>query len=471
MAFSALADKLSHALSNMSKSFVIDQKVVNQLVNDICLALCQADVDVRLVKTIRENIQKKIDLEQIAKGHNKRKLIQRVVVEELCHLLEPTKNQPFVPLKKKENIVIFVGLQGAGKTTTCAKYGLFYKKKGFKVGLVCGDTFRAGAFDQLKQNAIKAKIDFFGKYTERDPAICIQEGIQKFRETKTELILIDTSGRHGQADELMEEWKEILSSVKPAATMLVMDSSIGQSARRQVEAFQGGVDGVIMTKLDGHSKGGGALSAVSVTQKPIVFLGTGEHLGDLEKFETRSFINRLLGFGDFSALVEKFGSIQPVSVSSNRDLVDPKDWNFQDMYEQIITFHQMGSVAQMIPGMKQTSEKEASEKLKRFMIIIDSMSKKEKLGDVKIFNIEPTRKLRLMTGSGSSEAEVDELFVMFRNLQKLADKLKKLSQTFKSKSTSKMMMANSDPLLSLVNQLNPMLSSNKKKKNHHLHRT
>ena len=176
--------------------------------------------------------------------------------------------------------------------------------------MVCADTFRAGAFDQLKQNATRIKVPFYGSYTEADPVVIAKEGVEQFKNQGFEMIIVDTSGRHKQSDDLFEEMVRVRDAVKPDEIIFVMDSTIGQAAKDQAQAFSDSVDvgSVIITKLDGHAKGGGALSAVAMTGSPIVFIGTGEHFDDFEKFEARSFVKRLLGMGDLESLVEEFKS-------------------------------------------------------------------------------------------------------------------------------------------------------------------
>ncbi|KNC73159.1 hypothetical protein SARC_14284, partial [Sphaeroforma arctica JP610] len=184
--------------------------------------------------------------------------------------------------------------------------GYYYQKKGWKVCLICADTFRAGAFDQLKQNCTKARIPFYGSYTETDPVVIAAEGVQKFKEEKFEIIIVDTSGRHKQEAGLFEEMLQVDQAVHPDNIVFVMDASIGQAAELQAAAFKGQVDvgSVIITKLDGHAKGGGALSAVAATKSPIIFMGTGEHLDDFEPFSAQPFVSKLLGMGDLGGLME-----------------------------------------------------------------------------------------------------------------------------------------------------------------------
>ncbi len=238
-------------------------------------------------------------------GANLRKLITKTVVDELTAMLS-SKNKAPEFVRGKQHVVMFVGLQGAGKTTTCTKYAYHYIKKGWRVGLVCADTFRAGAFEQLKQNSAKIKCPFFGNRKETDPVKIAEEGVAFFRKQKYVIIIVDTSGRHKQETALFDEMKQVQAAINPDQALFVMDGSIGQACYAQAKAFKESVrvGSVIVTKLDGHAKGGGSLSAVAATESPIVFLGTGEHFEDLETFEAGSFVKRLLGLGDITGLLK-----------------------------------------------------------------------------------------------------------------------------------------------------------------------
>ncbi|CAF5178958.1 unnamed protein product, partial [Rotaria magnacalcarata] len=241
---------------------IINEQVLSEALGEICRALLEADVNVRLVKQLRENVKQAINFEETAVGLNKRRLIQSAVVKELVRLIDP-EVKPWQPVKNKPNIVMFVGLQGSGKTTTCTKYAYHYMRRGWKTALVCADTFRAGAFDQLKQNATKARIPFYGSYTESDPLVIAVDGVETFRKDNFELIVVDTSGRHAQEESLFEEMLQISNGIQPDNIIFVMDASIGQACELQAQAFKSKVDvgSVIVTKLDSHAKGGGALSA------------------------------------------------------------------------------------------------------------------------------------------------------------------------------------------------------------------
>ncbi|CAK7338086.1 unnamed protein product [Dovyalis caffra] len=237
----------------MGNEMVIDQKVLNDCLNDITRALLQADVEFKLVRHMQTNIKQVINLDHLAAGHDKRKIIHQATFDELCRMLDPGKPS-FVPKKGKTSVVLLVGLQGCGETTTCTKYAHYHQKRGWKPALVCADTFRAGAFDQLKQNATKAKIPFHGR---------ISKGVERCKKENYDLIIVDMSGWHKQEAALFEEMRQVYEATQPDLVIFVMDSSIGQAAFDQAQAFKQivSVGAVIVTKMDGHAKGGGALSA------------------------------------------------------------------------------------------------------------------------------------------------------------------------------------------------------------------
>ena len=224
----------------------------------------QADVNVKLVSKLRNNVKATAASAARGAGLSRRRVVERAVVDELTSMLDSSayggSGRPLPdPKKGRTHVVMFVGLQGAGKTTTCSKYASFYKRKGLKPALVCADTFRAGAFDQLKQNASKTGIPFFGSYTETDPARIAEAGVAKFKEEGRDLIIVDTSGRHRQEEALFEEMRQVAAAARPDATIFVMDGSIGQAAQEQAKAFRDAVDvgAVILTKMDGGARGKG----------------------------------------------------------------------------------------------------------------------------------------------------------------------------------------------------------------------
>lgn len=258
-----------------------------------------------------------------------------------------SENQPYEFKRNQSNVVMFVGLQGSGKTTTCTKLAYNFMKRGWRVGLVCADTFRAGAFTQLKMNAAKIKCPFFGHQNETDPVKIAEEGVAFFREKKYEIIIVDTSGRHKQEQSLFDEMLQVEATIKPDTSIFVMDGSIGQACYDQAKAFHQTikVGQVIVTKLDGHAKGGGALSAVAATKSPIIFIGTGEHFDDLEAFEAGSFIKRLLGLGDLENLMKKVTqSMNPQKQKKMIDNLKEGKFTLRDMRDQFAQVLSMGSI-------------------------------------------------------------------------------------------------------------------------------
>lgn len=306
---------------------------------------------------------------------------------------------------------------------------------------MCADTFRAGAFDQLKQNATKAKIPFYGSYTETDPVAIASLGVEKFRKERFDVIIVDTSGRHKQESELFEEMVSISNAVKPDMTIMVLDASIGQAAEGQSRAFKDSADfgAIIVTKLDGHAKGGGAISAVAATKTPIIFLGTGEHLNDLEKFTPQPFISKLLGMGDIQGLMEHMQDMAMADPDRQKNLakkLEQGKFSIRDWREQLSNIMGMGSlskIASMIPGMPQGmmegGEDEAAAKLKRMIFITDAMRTDELDSDGLIFFSfdkagNPTglnkRARRVAQGSGTSVREVEELLAQARMMAGMA---------------------------------------------------
>merc|ERR1712137_915720 len=330
------------------------------------------------------------------------------------------------------NVIMFVGLQGSGKTTTCTKYAHHYNRKGWKTALVCADTFRAGAFDQLRQNAAKVRIPFYGDYNETDPVKIAEEGVELFRKERYDLIIVDTSGRHKQESALFDEMKQVAEAISPHDVVFVMDSHIGQACFEQAKAFREcvNVGSVIVTKLDGHAKGGGALSAVAATNSPIIFLGQGEHFDDFQTFEPQSFVSRLLGMGDLKGLFQSITEAMPLERQpALLQKISKGKFSLRDLYEQFQNLQKMGpmsQIMQMIPGMSQLlpkgAEKEGVKRITRFMVVMDSLNDDEL--DCAVPMTEP-RRLRVAKGSGSSLQEVNQLLDEYKRMEKMVGKMGK----------------------------------------------
>nr|GMD37329.1 signal recognition particle 54 kDa protein 2 [Ipomoea batatas] len=250
MVLAQLGGSISRALQQMSNATIIDEKVLNDCLNEITRALLQADVQFKLVRDMQTNIKRIVNLDDLAAGHNKRKIIQQAVFNELCKILDPGKPS-FTPKKGKTSVVMFVG---SGKTTTCTKYAYYHQRKGWKPALVCADTFRAGAFDQLKQNATKAKIPFYGSYTESDPVKIAVEGVERFKKENCDLIIVDTSGRHKQEAALFEEMRQVseatVFSMLPGFSQELMPKGREKESQAKIKRYMTIMDSMTNEELD-----------------------------------------------------------------------------------------------------------------------------------------------------------------------------------------------------------------------------
>uniref|UniRef100_A0A7S3Z5Y5 Signal recognition particle 54 kDa protein n=1 Tax=Lotharella globosa TaxID=91324 RepID=A0A7S3Z5Y5_9EUKA len=439
MVLASLGNKITKALQDMAGAEVLDDKVVDKMLNTIATALLMSDVDVKIVKKMQNDVRQSCSIDSMASGVNKRKVVQQAVIKGLTDMLD-SKKMPFKPKRGKSNVYMFVGLQGSGKTTSCMKLAYYYKRKGWKVLLVCADTFRAGAYDQLKQNATKAKVAYYGSYTERDPCVVAEKGVELARNEKYEIIIVDTSGRHKQESALFEEMQMVHQAVDPDEVIFVMDSSIGQAAKLQAKAFQDSVDvgSIIVTKMDNkNTRGGGALSAVAATGSPVTFIGTGEKMDAFERFDAESFVGQLLGMGNIKGLMDIFQD-QGVMESQEKlvkKITSKGEFTFRDMRDQFQTIMGMGSLGKimgMIPGLKNLMgdgrEEQSQARMKRFMTILDSMTNKELDGDNSVFNKEPSRIIRVARGAGVTERAVVEVMETFKPFKKIAAKLKTLGK-------------------------------------------
>ncbi|KAN0140737.1 signal recognition particle protein [Lactarius tabidus] len=445
MVLSDLGRKLNAALSSLNRASVVDEKVLDALLKEVCAALLESDVNVKLVSQLRQKVRIKVKASFETSGEksreaNRKNVVQKAVFDELVNLVDPGID-PYKPKKGYPNVIMAVGLQGNGKTTTCTKLAVHYQKRGFKSSIVCADTFRAGAFDQTRQSATKAKVAYFGSYTETDPVAIAAQGVAKFKKEKFEVIIVDTSGRHKQESELFEEMKQIGNAVKPDMTVLVLDASIGQAAEAQSRAFKESADfgAIIVTKMDGHAKGGGAISAVAATKTPIIFLGTGEHLTDLDRFAPQPFISKLLGLGDVQGLMEHMQDLATQNPDRQKEMAKKleegklsiRDW--REQIQNVMNLGPLSKITSMIPGLPQDllqgSDEEGALRMKRMIYITDSMSSTELDSDGSLFmefgkdgkpNGLTWRVSRIARGSGTSVREVEELLCQYRMMANMA---------------------------------------------------
>lgn len=431
MVLQDLGRRINAAVTDLTRSPTLSEKQFQSMIKEISNALAEADVNIALIGNLRKTIVRNVKFNELPPHANKKRIIQKAVFDALVDIVNP-HDSAYQPKKGKSNVIMFVGLQGAGKTTTCTKLARWYQARGFKTALVCADTFRAGAFDQLKQNAIKAKIPYYGSLTQTDPVAVARDGVAKFKKERFEIIIVDTSGRHQQEEALFAEMVEIQHAVEPHQTVMVLDASIGQAAEAQSRAFKETADfgAIIITKTDGAAAGGGAISAVAATHTPIIFIGTGEHLLDLEKFNPQSFVSKLLGMGDMQGLMEHVQSLNLDQKPTMKNLTEGR-FSVRDLRDQLQNIMKMGplsKMAGMIPGMGNLmggmDDEEGGMKLKRMIYICDSMTQKELDSDGKIFVEQPARMTRVARGSGTSVREVEELLTQQRMMAGMAKKMK-----------------------------------------------
>lgn len=415
-----IGNKLNDLISNGATDEEVDE-----LIKDICKQLISANVNPRYIIGLRKDILENIQKE---KTNVKAKAVRNAVFKSLIKFLDP--QQPAYKIEKgKQHVIMFVGLQGAGKTTSICKYALYYKKRGFKVGVVCADTFRAGAFDQIQQNTAKINVPNFGLREETDPVIVVKKGVSHFKKKDFEIILVDTSGRHTQEEELFNEMKEITHSTKIDNIVFVMDAGIGQSAEEQAEGFKKAVavGGIILTKVDGASKAGGALSSVAATNCPIEFIGTGEKMEQFERFNPRVFVSNLLGINDIETMVEKIEELDIDTVGLTGKLAEGSFTlnDFKRFYTQMCSLGPISSMFKMIPGagnipaLNNIDEK----KVQRVNYVFDSMCKSELQDTGEIFAKEPNRIKRVALGSGTTKEQVNEVLQNYKSMKSMAKKI------------------------------------------------
>jgi len=409
MVLEKLGSSLREALRKIAGASHVDEALIKEIVRDIQRALLQADVNVELVLRITRRLEKRAFEEKPPSGMSPREHVVRIIYEELVKVLGNTRE---LPLTKQR--ILMVGLYGQGKTTTIGKLARHFQKKGLGVGVVAADTHRPAAYDQLKQLADSIKVPFYGDREGRDAVKVAKAGLKAL--DGTDIVIVDSSGRHALEADLIAEIKAVAKVVQPNETILVLDATTGQQAGPQAKAFHEavGVTAVIVTKLDGSAKGGGALSAVGETKAPIVFIGVGEKIEDLEKFDPPRFIGGLLGMGDLESLLEKAQeAIDAERAEALAKKVMSGKFTLHEMYEQIEMLGKMGpaqKLLRMLPGvadrMKDGELDDTQRKLRRFLVIMDSMTDSE-MSDPRA--VKSTHVSRIARGAGVAPRDVKEL--------------------------------------------------------------
>lgn len=432
MVLEKLGRSLKDTLGKIGKAIFVDEKLVNELVKDIQRALLQSDVNVKMVFELTKQIKERVLKEDAPAGLTKKEFLIKVVYEELVKFLGEAESK--IEITKKPTKIMLVGLFGHGKTTTTAKLAKYYQKRGYKVAVMSTDTWRPAAFEQLKQLGAQINIPVFGNPKLKDPAKIYKEFEPQLKDF--DIVIIDTAGRDALSDELIEELNSIHKAVQADEKLLVIGADVGQAAERQAKIFHETCDitGVIITKLEGTAKGGGALIACSVTGAKVKFVGVGEKIDDLEMYSPERFVGKMLGMGDLEGLLEK--AREAITEEDAQDLgkkLLKGDFNLIDLYEQMKAMKKMGplgKIMEMIPGMGGLKiPKEALQvqegKLKKWKFILDSCTKEE-LEDPDAV-MSSSRIDRIAKGAGVNPNEVRELLKQYKQSKKMVKSLKGLS--------------------------------------------
>ena len=422
MVLEGLAGSLRETIRKISRASYIDKETIKEVSKELQRALLKADVNVKLVLNLSSTLERRATEEKPPAGMTEQDFMIKIIYEELLKILgEDSK------IELGEQTIMLAGLYGQGKTTSAGKLAKFFHRKGLSVGLIAADVHRPGAYDQLEQVAKQVNVPFYGEKGQKNPVRIISNGLDQLKDLKVKII--DTSGRDSLNQELIDEITEIKKKFQPKEVLLVMDATIGQQAGPQAKAINDavGITGVIITKMDGTGKGGGALSAVANIHAPVYFIGTGEHMDDLEVFNAKKFLSRLLGLGDLETLLEAFQETEiteeEAEESMNR-LMSGK-FNLKDMYEIWEKFAQPGIMRKMfdalplakIPGGGKIGAEDldnAQDKLNNYRVIMDSMTFYELEHPDEI---NAKRIIRIAKGSGREETDVRNLLREFKAMK------------------------------------------------------
>ncbi|PSP54068.1 signal recognition particle protein [Halobacteriales archaeon QH_7_68_42] len=428
MVLDDLGSSLRSTLNDLRGKSRISEEDVEEVVKEIQRSLLGADVDVDLVMELTDSIKTRALEEEPPAGTTAHDWVLRVVYDELVGLVGESTELPL-----ESQTILLAGLYGSGKTTTAAKMAWWFSKKGLRPAVIQTDTDRPGAYDQAKQMAANAEVDFYGDPDAEDPVTIAREGLEATADA--DVRIVDTAGRDALNRELVDRIEEIDEAADPDRNLLVIDAAMGQSAKDQAQEFEEsiGIEGVVITKLDGTAKGGGALAAVNETGSSIAFLGTGETVSDIERFEPSGFISRLLGMGDLQQLTERVERAM-AETEEEEDDWEPEDmlegnFTLKDMRKQMETMNRMGPLDQvmdMIPGMggglmdqmPDDAMDVTKERLRDFEVIMDSMTEAE-LENPRIVGKQRTE--RIARGSGKPEQRVQELLEQYNAMSQMLD--------------------------------------------------
>ena len=421
MAFESLSDKLQNVFKKLRGKGRLTEADVDLAMKEVKMALLEADVNFKVVKQFIASVKERAVGEDVMKSLTPGQMVIKIVNEELTSLMggEPAELKLLPGMAK--TVIMMAGLQGSGKTTTAAKLAGKLKEQGKRPLLVACDIYRPAAVDQLKINAEKVGVPVFEQGTDKKAADIAKAAMEHAQANNNNVIIVDTAGRLQIDEDMMAELESIKNTIDVTQTILVVDAMTGQDAVNIAKGFNEriGVDGVILTKLDGDSRGGAALSVRSVTGVPILFAGMGEKLSDLEQFYPDRMAGRILGMGDVLSLIEK--AEQSIDEEQAMDMaarMKKNDLNFEDYLmsmQQMRKMGGLGEILKMMPGMNMNGMVLDDSKLMRVEAIINSMTKKERRNP-KLLN--PSRKNRIAKGAGVDIAEVNRLVKQFEQAKK-----------------------------------------------------
>ena len=433
MAFDSLTEKLQNVFKNLRSKGRLTEDDVKAALREVKMALLEADVNFKVVKNFVKSVQERAVGQDVMSGLNPGQMVIKIVNDELVNLMgSETTEIKFQPGSQK-TVIMMMGLQGAGKTTTTAKLAGKFKLKGKKPLLVACDVYRPAAIKQLQINGEKQGVEVFSMGDNQKPANIAKAALEHAEKNGNNVIILDTAGRLHIDEEMMEELQEIKNTVEVHQSILVVDAMTGQDAVNVTENFNEkiGIDGVIVTKLDGDTRGGAALSIKAVTGCPILYVGMGEKLSDLEQFYPDRMASRILGMGDVLSLIEKAGEeIDEEQARKMTEKLKKSQFDFEDYLESMKQMRKMGglgSIMNMLPGlggmgglgkgkMPDIDADDAEQKMARVEAIIYSMTIKERQNpDI----ITPQRKRRIAAGAGVDISEVNKMMKQFEQMRKM----------------------------------------------------
>ena len=422
MAFEGLSDKLEAAFKKLRGKGKLTETDVRNAMREVRLALLEADVNYKVARDFTAKVTERAIGAQVMESLTPGQMVVKIVNEELTELMGGTRSR-LASAPHPPTVVMMCGLQGVGKTTYCAKLGLMLKNQGNRPLLVACDIYRPAAIKQLQVVGEKAGVPVFEKGT-ADPVEIAREAIKLAKDQGYDYVLLDTAGRLHIDEELMDELKRVKAEIKPHEILLLIDAMTGQDAVNVATAFNEalGVDGLVLTKLDGDTRGGAALSARAVTGKPIKFIGTGEKLGDLDAFHPDRMASRILGMGDVLSLIEKAEtSLDEKKAMELEAKLRKNKFDLNDLLNQLREMKKMGNLKEMLamlPGVgKQLNDVEIDERqFDRTQAIILSMTPAER---EKPDLINPSRKRRIAAGCGMQVEDVNRLLKQYRDMQRM----------------------------------------------------